>query len=144
MGFSYRTWALSWGDSWADSWGVGGTPPVPSQIGGGAGGAPPYIVDSRKYRKKLKQLAKLADQRLYGSVEKRIETIAEEAPTEEIAAVAREIQTTIDFSELARTESQLLAGKLSILLLKLDELILDAINREIEEEDELILLMAIT
>lgn len=108
------------------------------QIGGGGGGP----VDYRSYQNRLRRIARAADKRLYRKVEKQVVKLAKTAPAP-IAKVAEQIASTIDFAELANSQSQLITVQLNILLKQLDELVSTSIMREIEAEEEMILVMAI-
>lgn len=100
------------------------------------------VTDYRHYRKRLKKIADAADRRLYGRVEKKIAAIVESAPVE-IKQEVKNIQSTIDFSAIAKEQSQQIHDELINKLKKLDQLLNEAIVKQQNEEDELILIMAI-
>lgn len=100
------------------------------------------VADYRHYRKRLKKIAAAADRRLYNKVEKKIAAIVESAPIE-IKQEAVKIQSTIDFGKIAQNQSQEIHTQLIELIKKLDLLVEQAILKQQNEEDELILIMAL-
>jgi len=108
------------------------------QVGGGGGGP----VDYRAYRKQLRKIARAADKRLYAEARRNLQNLAVNAPIT-ISSSINAIQKQIDFEALIEHQSQNAAVELSIALKKLDELISTAIMREIEAEEEMILIMVI-
>lgn len=125
------SWGISWLNSWANSWGLTSEQPA---IRGG-------VADYHAYRKKLRKIAKAANKRLYSKVEKDVAKLAVSSAPDIVVATAKEIERTIDFAALSKGESILMAQQLDKLLIKLDELMAEAIIRN--EEEELILLLAI-
>lgn len=101
------------------------------------------VADYKKYQKQLHAIAKAADKRLFNKIEKKINKLAVNAPAP-IVEVVEQIKAQIDFAELANIQSQVMAEQLSILLKKLDKLVVEAllIERQREDEEELILIMA--
>lgn len=100
-------------------------------------------ADYERYRRKLKAIAKAADNRLYRKVLKEVATIEKKAP-EPIAAQISEIKSQIDFVKLSEQYSQEIASQLNNLLLKLEQLVNESLilERQREDEEELILIMA--
>jgi hypothetical protein len=98
------------------------------------------VGDYHAYRKKLRKIAKAADKRLYSRVQKDVAKLVTSPAPDVVVSVAKEIERTIDFAALSKGESLLMAQQLDRLLLKLDQLIKEAIIRN--EEEELIMLMA--
>lgn len=125
------SWGLSWLNSWANSWGLSS---APATRGG--------VTDYRHYRKRLKKIAAAADRRLYGKVEKKIAALVEAAPVE-IKQEAIKIQSTIDFSAITKEQSQQIHVLLVNSLKKLDELLEEAMLKQQNEEDEMVLIMAL-
>jgi len=116
---------------WSGFWDWGGEP-TPQTTGG--------VDDYHAYRKRLKKIASAADRRIYGKMQKSVAKLIEQAPPE-VIETAKQIERAIDFEALAKGESQLMAKQLDMLLLKLDELVREAIIRD--EEEEILILMAI-
>ena len=126
-----NSWGLSWLNSWANSWGLSSAPVT-------RGG----VADFRHYRKRLKKIAAAADRRLYGKVEKKIAALVEAAPIQ-IKQEAVKIQATIDFGAIAKQQSQEIHLQLIDALKKLDLLLEEAMLKQQNEEDEMILIMAL-
>lgn len=99
------------------------------------------VADYRHYQKKLKRIAKAADQRLYGKVKKRVAALAKQELPQIIRTEVQEIQSTVDFGELVRTQSQENHVLLVNALKKLDQLLEEAMLKQQNEEEELIIMM---
>jgi len=111
------------------------------------GSEPPHttggLADYRAYRKRLKKIASIAERRLYKKAETKLEALAAAAPLE-IQKEAKAISAAINFQEIAQTESQEMHAALLRAIKNLDVLIEEAILREENEEEELILMAALS
>jgi hypothetical protein len=112
-----------------------GISPEPTPSTGG-------VDDYRAYRKKLRRIAEAADKRLYGKVQKNVAKLVASPAPDVVVTAAKEIERTIDFAALSKGESLLMAQQLDKLLIKLDQLIAEAIMRD--EDEDLILMMALS
>jgi hypothetical protein len=112
----------------------GGSPTPPS--GGG-------LANYESYQRHLRAIAKAADKRLYKKVARQVAKIEKKAPAPIVEQV-KKIKSQINLVELAEMQSQEIAVQLNNLLQKLDKLVIDALEKERqrENEEELIIIMA--
>jgi hypothetical protein len=118
---------------WSGFWDWAGEEPVVTRGG---------VADYRAYRKQLKKIANAADKRLYRKADNRIEKLVK-SPVPEIKAQAVAIQKQIDFTIEAQRESAIIHNLLVQSIKQLDLLVEQAMLRE-REEEELILIMALS
>lgn len=102
------------------------------------------VADYKKYRKNLKAIAAAADRRLYRKIERRIEQLENVELPPQVQTVVKSIERKIDYSELVKSESQQIHVLLAESLKKLDQLLEAAMIAQQNEEDELVLIMALT
>lgn len=119
---------------WSGFWDWGGEQPAAVSRGG--------VADYHKYQKKLRRIAKAADERLYKKARKQIELLQqEELPLEvekQVAAISLDLTQVLD--KAASVQHEVIMQQIKMLDLLIEQIIMEQHKRE--EEIVLFLLMA--